>query len=190
MHQSQPITKRGDMRWFWIDRFLEFQSGDSATAVKNISLSEDHLHEHFNHYPVMPNSLVIEGLAQTGGLLVGEQNGFDHRVVLAKVSKSKFYIPAVPGDTLTYRVKLLDIRRDGALIDGTSHIGDKLQAEVKLFFAHVGDSVIPARLFNDADFLSMLRLLKIYDVGIGADGQPLKAPPILLEAEARLVGNV
>ena len=42
------------MRWIWIDRFLEFQSGKSARAVKNLSLAEDHFADHFPGYPVMP----------------------------------------------------------------------------------------------------------------------------------------
>ena len=67
------------MRWYWIDRFLEFESGRYAKAVKNVSLAEDHLHDHFPGYPLMPNSLVIEGLAQTGGLLVCEHSHFTRR---------------------------------------------------------------------------------------------------------------
>ncbi len=90
------------MRWFWIDRFLEFESGRRAKAIKNVSLAEDHLHDHFPHYPMLPNSLVIEGLAQTGGLLVCEHNQFTEKVVLAKVPKVHFHFHARPGDTLTY----------------------------------------------------------------------------------------
>ena len=75
------------MRWFWIDRFLEFRSGQYAKAVKNVSLAEDHLHDHFPGYPVMPSSLVVEGLAQTGGLLVGEHSNFEEQGGLAKVPK-------------------------------------------------------------------------------------------------------
>ena len=50
----------------------------------------------------MPNSLVIEGMAQTGGLLVCEHNQFTEKVVLAKMPKAQFFCEAVPGDTLTY----------------------------------------------------------------------------------------
>ena len=60
------------MRWFWLDRFTEFVSGTKATAEKCVSLSEDHLAENFPDYPVMPNTLVAEGMAQCGGLLVSE----------------------------------------------------------------------------------------------------------------------
>jgi len=108
------------MRWFWIDRFTEFESGRRATAIKNVSLAEEHLHDHFPGAPMMPNSLVIEGIAQTAGLLVGEHGGFEERVVLAKVARATFHFPAVPGDTLEYRVEIDDIHKDGAIASGTS----------------------------------------------------------------------
>ena len=52
-----PRTKL--MRWIWIDRFTEFQSGRSATAVKNLSLAEDYFADHFPGYPVMPAALIL-----------------------------------------------------------------------------------------------------------------------------------
>src|SRR5262245_44549196 len=113
------------MRWFWIDRFTEFESGRTATAIKNVSLAEEHLHDHFPAAPIMPNSLIVEGLAQTAGLLVGELSAFQERVILAKISKVKFHCSAVPGDTLTYRMKIDDVSKQGAATSGTSHIGER-----------------------------------------------------------------
>ena len=71
------------MRWIWIDRFVEFEPGKSATAVKNLTAAEDHYADHFPGFPVMPAALILEGLAQTGGILVGEANQFREKVVLA-----------------------------------------------------------------------------------------------------------
>ncbi len=59
--------------------------------MKNVSLAEDHLHDHFPAAPLMPNGLMIEGLAQTGGLLVAEHSQFQERVVLAKVARARFH---------------------------------------------------------------------------------------------------
>ncbi len=75
------------MRWFWLDRFTEFVSGSHATAVKCVSLSEDYLQDHLPDYPIMPNSLVAEGMAQCGGLLVSEVYQFSELVVLAKFAR-------------------------------------------------------------------------------------------------------
>ena len=60
------------MRWIWIDKFLEFKSGESAVALKNVSLAEEHLHDHFPGFPTMPECLMIEAMAQAAGLLRGE----------------------------------------------------------------------------------------------------------------------
>ncbi|MGC4005322.1 MAG: hypothetical protein QM811_20245 [Pirellulales bacterium] len=55
------------MRWFWFDRYTEFESGRHATGIKNVSLAEEHLHDHFPGAPTMPNSLIIEGLRSAAG---------------------------------------------------------------------------------------------------------------------------
>ncbi len=171
------------MRWFWIDRFIEFNSGQSATAIKNVSLAEEHLHDHFPGAPTMPNALVIEGLAQTGGLLVGEHSGFEQRVVLAKISKARFEFHALPGDTLVYRARIEDITQQGAVISGTSHVGERLQGEVEIFFAHLDANFAGKSLFEPAAFLALLKMLGIYSVGRASDGGPLKVPPHLAQAE-------
>ena len=171
------------MRWFWIDRFIEFEQGRRAVALKNVSLAEEHLHDHYFGYPVMPHSLVVEGIAQTGGLLVGECNEYKERVVLAKISKALFHGHAVPGDTLTYTAVIEDVRPDGAFVNGTSYIGDKLHAEVELVFAHLDERNGDQPLFEPDKFISMLRAFAIYDVGRNQDGSPLQPPAHLLEAE-------
>ena len=60
------------MRWIWIDKFIAFESGKRAVALKNVTMAEEHLHDHFPGFPVMPEALMIEGMAQTAGILVGE----------------------------------------------------------------------------------------------------------------------
>ena len=169
------------MRWYWIDRFLEFESGRRARAIKNISLAEEYLHDHFPCYPLIPNSLVIEGMAQTGGLLVCEHNQFAEKVVLAKVPKATFYCEAVAGDTLTYTTTIEYIRQEGAMVTATSHKGDVLHAEAEIVFAHLNDSRL-GNLFDPETFLRMMRLLGAFDVGHAADGSRLAPPPRLLQA--------
>jgi len=169
------------MRWFWIDRFQEFESGRHAVAVKNVSLAEEHLHDHFPGAPVMPNALIIEGLAQTGGLLVAEHGGFNERVVLAKIAKARFHFPAVPGDTLVYRATIEDIHKDGAVVSATSHVEGRLQAEIQVFFAHLDEATAGKSLFDPASLLAMLKLLGVFAVGRDASGQPLAVPEALAE---------
>jgi 3-hydroxyacyl-[acyl-carrier-protein] dehydratase len=166
------------MRWFWIDRYTEFESGRRATAIKNVSLAEEHLHDHFPGAPLMPNALVVEGLAQTGGLLVAQHGDFAERVVLAKVAQARFHFSATPGDTLCYRVTIDDIHKDGAIVSGTSQVGERLQGEVQLFFAHLPEAVAGKSLFDPASLLAMLKLLGVFEVGRDAQGQPLRVPTL------------
>jgi 3-hydroxyacyl-[acyl-carrier-protein] dehydratase len=181
------------MRWFWIDRFTEFHSGRSATAVKTLTLSEDHLHDHFPGASIMPNSLVLEGMAQTAGLLVCEHSGFVKQVILAKVSKVLFHGDAWPGDTLTYHAEVHDIKDDGAMVSVTSQIDGRPHAEAEIFFAHLeqfnthGEKI---ELFEPYDLFSWLRLLKLYEVGRGADGNPLKVHPRMAESDPFLNGQM
>src|SRR5947207_4043200 len=106
------------MRWIWLDRFESFESGKAARAVKNLSSAEDFFADHFPGYPVMPAALMLEGLAQTGGILVGEMNGFREKVVLAKIPAARFFGDAVAGDQLIYDVEIAHARDEGASVQG------------------------------------------------------------------------
>jgi 3-hydroxyacyl-[acyl-carrier-protein] dehydratase len=167
------------MRWYWIDRFIEFESGRYAKAIKNVSLAEEYLHDHFPGYPVMPKSLIVEGMAQTGGLLVCEHGSYRRKVVLAKVPRVVFYSEVMPGDTLIYTATVESIRDDGAMVTATSHKGTALQAEIEIFFAHLNGEHQDRTLIEPRDFLRMMRLLKAYEVGRAADGSRLVEPPDL-----------
>ena len=83
------------MRWMWIDSIVEFVADKRLSAIKNVSLAEEYLHDHFpatdamEALPVLPASLIIEGMAQTAGILVGSARQFRERVILAKISDRK-----------------------------------------------------------------------------------------------------
>src|SRR5215813_8739111 len=125
------------MRWVWIDRFLSFESGKSARAVKVLSLAEEYFATHFPGYPVMPACFILEGLAQTGGILVGEANQFREKVVLAKVPKAVFHREMLAGEVLTYDVEMLHMRPEGASIGAKVSVDGKVTAEAEIFFAHL-----------------------------------------------------
>ena len=157
------------MRWFWVDRFVEFESGSHAKAIKNVTLAEEHLHDHQPGFPVMPASLILEGLAQTGGLLLGEQRQFSRMVILAKVPRMTFHGMACPGDTLTYSAKLVDSRDEGGMVEVTAHVGDRLVADGEIVFAHVDSGAIGA---GNADQMNcVFALLRgVLEVGKAGDG--------------------
>lgn len=125
------------MRWIWIDRFLEFESGKSAKAVKLCSHAEDHFRDHFPGFPIMPASLILEGLAQTGGILVGETNNFQEKVVLAKFPTATFSREVFAGEELTYEAEILTVRPEGALVKVQASVAEELIVEGEIFFAHL-----------------------------------------------------
>jgi 3-hydroxyacyl-[acyl-carrier-protein] dehydratase len=173
------------MRWLWIDRFVEFVRGQRSVAIKNVSLTEEPLSEYVPGFPMLPCSLIVEGLAWTGGILANDQRGFRERTVLAKVNKAVFHRPALPGDQLRYTAVLEGIEAEGCFIRGTSHVGEELQAEVDLFLAHLGDRIdeVQGDLIDPADMLATLRIFGLYDVGRTATGEPLDVAEKLMEGE-------
>ena len=140
------------MRWIWIDKFVEFHSGESAVAVKNVTLAEEHLHDHFPGFPVMPESLMIEAMAQTSGILVGEANHFKEKVILAKVKKCVFFDYVKPGDTLKLYAKIESIAPEAASISGKITCEDKLIAEIDLMFSHI-DQNLAGKEFPKENFV-------------------------------------
>lgn len=187
------------MRWFWIDRYTEFVSGQRATALKCISLAEEQVHDHFPGHPIFPNTLVAEGMAQTAGLLVSEVYHFAELVVLAKVSKVEFFADARPGDTLTYRAVIEQAEPDGAVASVTSYLTggrrkeEQLQAEMEVFFANLpsghADTSSQPQLFDPKDLYRWTKVLGVFDVGRRADGFPLEMPPSLAAAERAILND-
>ena len=171
------------MRWFWIDRFTEFVRGQRAVAVKSIAMCEEAIDGYCPGFPVMPASLMIEGMAQTAGLLIGEMDGFNQRVVLAKIGKAVFDRPAIPGETLRYEANIADVKRDGALASVIAFVGDEQVGEVDLMFAFLDERFPSGPLFEPVGFVAMLRAFHMYDVGRTPDGQPIELPKFYADAE-------
>ncbi len=145
------------MRWMWIDRIVEHEPGKAMAAIKNVSLAEEHLHDHFpaddvrDPLPVMPASLMIEGMAQTAGILVGAAGEFREKVVLAKVALARFDADVFPGETIRYDAAIERIDASGASTVGTvkrlrhldPHHGGEWQTigRVDLMFSHLDQNM-------------------------------------------------
>src|SRR5580693_4389939 len=144
------------MRWIWIDKFVEFTSRTSATAVKNITLAEEHLHDLYPAFPIVPHSLIIEGMAQTAGILVGEARNFSEKVILAKIGKATFHRLVRPGETIYYFAKIDQLSEDGASISGTVRAGpdesSPLVAQIELMFSHI-DKNLAGTAFPEHNFV-------------------------------------
>lgn len=157
------------MRWIWIDKFTEFQSGVRATAIKNVSLAEEHLHDHFPGWPVMPASLIVEGMAQTAGILVGEARNFAEKVILAKVKRAVFQGEARPGDRLQYDAAIEHIAPEAAATTGRVTVDGRLLAEIDIVFSHI-DNNMSGLEFPEENFVftdEFKSLLQTYNLSAG-----------------------
>jgi len=161
------------MRWIWIDKFIEFTPKTSATALKCVTLAEEHLHDLYPAFPIVPHSLIVEGMAQTSGILVGEARQFKEKVILAKIGKATFHRLVRPGETILFKAKIDQMADHGASISGTVEIaGDPplsssgIVAEIELMFSHI-DKNIAGVQFPEHNFVfteQFTELLKAYRV--------------------------
>lgn len=96
------------MRFVLIDRITELQRGQSLVAVKNLSLAEEYLADHFPGFPVMPGVLMLEALTQAGAWLIRDMEDFAHSVIVLKGAKTIKYGSFVePGRQLQIRVEVV-----------------------------------------------------------------------------------
>ena len=140
------------MRWIWIDKFIEFESGKRASSIKNVTLAEEHLHDHFPGFPVMPECLMIEGMAQTAGILAGEAKDFQEKVILAKIKKAVFFDYVCPGDTVHFDAEIDMLTDEAASTRGKILSGEKLIAEIDLMFSHI-DQNLGGKKFPKENFV-------------------------------------
>jgi 3-hydroxyacyl-[acyl-carrier-protein] dehydratase len=119
-----------------VDRVLEMQAGESIVALKNVTFNEAHFAGHFPQYPVMPGVLVIEALAQAGGVLAWESARAEERQVeilyLAGLEEVRFKHPVTPGDQLILRAKLERHRRGLWRFACVAEVDGQLAAEARI----------------------------------------------------------
>jgi 3-hydroxyacyl-[acyl-carrier-protein] dehydratase len=121
-----------------VDRVLEVVPGKSIVAVKNISANEAYFQGHFPGYPVMPGVLIIEALAQAGGVLAYESATAEERIwilYLVGIEETRFKQTVRPGDQLTLRVELVKRRRNLWRFAAAAEVDGKLVAETQILMA-------------------------------------------------------
>lgn len=136
----RAITERLPHRFpfLLVDRVLAIEAGKSIVAVKNVTANEAHFVGHFPGYPVMPGVLVIEALAQAGGVLAWESATAEERLwilYLAGIDDARFKQPVVPGDQLVLNVDLVLRRRSLWRFNARAEVDGKVVAQAQLLMA-------------------------------------------------------
>jgi 3-hydroxymyristoyl/3-hydroxydecanoyl-(acyl carrier protein) dehydratase len=125
------------MRFFAFDRVIVAERGKRLTAVKAFSLMDGYLGDHYPRRPVLPGSLVVEALAQVGGMLNLLNHDFAVEMVLMLVDGVRFADPPPQGEPLTLEVRMRYDHPYGATMDGVATADGRPVATVgRLVFAH------------------------------------------------------
>lgn len=121
-----------------VDRITDMDKGKSIVGFKNISISEPAFMGHFPGHPIYPGVLILEGMAQAGGVLALKSNDLSKEELEKKViyfmsiDGAKFRSPVRPGDKLEYRIGVKKLRGNLIVLDGKAYVDDSLVAEAEL----------------------------------------------------------
>ena len=122
-----------------VDRVIEHIPGEKAVAIKNVTINEPQFQGHFPERPLMPGVLIVESMAQVGGLIVTQMPDLPSGLfVFAGIDNVKFRRPVVPGDQLIITCQLLSIKlKRFGKVKGEAHVEGKLVCSGELMFSLV-----------------------------------------------------
>ena len=122
-----------------VDRVIEHESGKKAVAIKNVTINEPHFQGHFPERPLMPGVLIVEAMAQVGGLIVSQMPDIPEGLfVFAGIDGVRFRRPVVPGDQLKITCELISIKRQRfGKIRGEAKVDGQLVCSGELLFSLV-----------------------------------------------------
>ena len=120
-----------------VDRVIEHDPGKKAVAIKNVTLNEPQFQGHFPERPLMPGVLIVEAMAQVGGLIVSQMPDLPKGLfVFAGIDSVRFRRPVVPGDQLVISCELLSIKRKRfGKVNGVAKVDDQLVCSGDLMFS-------------------------------------------------------
>jgi 3-hydroxyacyl-[acyl-carrier-protein] dehydratase len=125
------------MRFVLIDRIVNVEAGRTLTAVKNVSLAEEYLGDHFPTFPVLPGVLLLEGLVESASWLVRQSTGFAHSMILLEQARNVRYSSFLsPGSQIEYAVEAKSIEEAVSSFSGRGVACGQRIVEAKFTLRH------------------------------------------------------
>ena len=151
------------MRWDLIESFEVLKKGSYSRARKSFSGTEDFFRDHFPGKPLVPETLMIEMIAQAGGVLLGVGINFEKEVILAKIGQARFYRTVRPPCQLLVEATIEAEREEGAWISGTVKLENELVAEAGAFLVTIDflDNGDRKKIVFNEDFLKHYDILNV-----------------------------
>lgn len=119
-----------------VDKIVELEIGKRAVGIKNVTINEHFFQGHFPQYPVMPGVLIVEALAQTGGIAVGSMDEYKGRIAFfAGIDNVRFKRQVKPGDTLRLEVELTQLRRSIGMASALATVDGEVACKGDIMFA-------------------------------------------------------
>jgi 3-hydroxyacyl-[acyl-carrier-protein] dehydratase len=119
-----------------VDRVIELEAGKRAVGIKNVTINEHFFQGHFPQYPVMPGVLIVEALAQVGGIALGSLDEYKGRIAFfAGIDNVRFKRQVKPGDTLRLEVEIGQLRRSIGTGTGTATVDGEIACKGDFMFA-------------------------------------------------------
>lgn len=117
-----------------VDRVLEMEKGRRIVGIKNVTINEPFFVGHFPGHPIMPGVLIIEAMAQVGGILLCHSLGMQEGklIYFIGIDKAKFRRPVLPGDQLRLELEILHLRSRNCKMKGKAIVDGKVAAEAEL----------------------------------------------------------
>jgi len=125
------------MRFILIDKVVSLEAGKQIKAVKNVSLSEEYLADHFPTFPVLPGVLLLEGLIESASWLVRRTENFAHSMILLEQARNvKYKSFLAPGSQIEYTVKARNIEENVSSFSGVGISGGERIVEARFALRH------------------------------------------------------
>lgn len=130
--------------FLFVDRVVELEKGKSIVGLKNVTVNEPFFQGHFPGKKIMPGVLIVEAMAQCGGILLYHSipNPEGKFVVLSKIDQARFRRPVVPGDTLRLEAELVKLRQKFCQLKARALVGEEVVAEAEILASVLNDQEV------------------------------------------------